>query len=146
MGKHYPRQILLSVVFKDLAELNPREDFGQKSIEMERNIRHLLIPACPLRTCTSQEKGAYPISIDTKPQVQDVSICGRWEGPCLHTHSALLTVQGMRQRGIRPQPLREGRCAELFVGTPLQTEQCHYIRTWCSLGVLCEKVKKGEKS
>lgn len=59
MGKHSLSQILLSAVFKDLAELTPREDFGQKNIEMERNLCHLLIPAHPFRTCTSQEKGRH---------------------------------------------------------------------------------------
>lgn len=149
MGKHSPSQILLSVVFKGLAELKPREDFDQKSIEMERNLCHRLILGNPFRACTSQEKGAYPISIDTKTHVQDMYICSRSEGPCLHTHSALLAVWGMRQWGIRPQPMRderEGRCAELFVGIPLQTEQCHSTRAWCSLGVLCEKVKKVKKA
>ena len=100
MGKHSLSQILLSVVFKDLAELNPREDFSQKSIEMERNLCHILIPAHLFRTCTSQEKGASPVSIDTKTQVQDVCICSRSEGPGLHTHSASLTVRGVRQWGI----------------------------------------------
>lgn len=31
MGKHSLSQILLSVVFKDLAELNSSEDFGQRN-------------------------------------------------------------------------------------------------------------------
>lgn len=79
MGKRSLSQILLSAVFKDLAELNPREDFGQKSMEMERNLCHLLIPAHPFRSCTSQEKGACPGRADTKTQVQDMSICSRSE-------------------------------------------------------------------
>lgn len=105
MGNHSLSQILLSAVFKVLAELNPREDFGQKSIEMERNLCHLLIPAHPFRTCNSQEKRACPGRADTKTQVQDVSICSRSEELCLHMHSTLLPVQGMRQWEILPWQL-----------------------------------------
>lgn len=56
MGKHSLSQIRLSVVFKGLAELNSREDFGQKTIKIERNLCHLLIAAQPFRTCPSQEE------------------------------------------------------------------------------------------
>lgn len=66
MGKYSLSQILLSVVFKDLDEMNRGEGFGQKSIEMQRNLCHLLIPAHPFRTCTSQDKGTYPVSINKK--------------------------------------------------------------------------------
>lgn len=97
MGKHSLSQILLSVVFKDLAELNSREDFGQKNIKMERNLCHLLIAAQPFRTCPSQEEGTCPISIDPKTQGQDVSLWSRPDRLCLHMQSVFLMVAGMRQ-------------------------------------------------
>lgn len=77
MGKHSLSQNLLSVVFKGLAELNSREDFGQKTMKIERNLCHLFIAAQPFRTCPSQEKGACPVSIDPKTQGQDVSLWSR---------------------------------------------------------------------
>lgn len=39
-----------------------------------------------------------------------------------------------------------GKTCRAFRGHSFQTEQCRYTRAWCSLGVLCEKVKKGEKN
>lgn len=85
MGKHFLSQILLSVVFKGLAELNSR-DFGQKTIKIERNLCHLLLAAQPFRTCPSQEEDACLPSIDPKTQGQDVSLWSRSDRLCLHLH------------------------------------------------------------
>lgn len=130
MGKCTLSQILLSVVFKDLAELNPAEDLARKALkwkEISVIYSFQLINSEPVPAKTR----VPTLYVNTqKRQVQDVYICSRSKRLCLHTLCALLTVQGMRQRAIRPQRrMKEGRRAELFHScfrdAPLQAGQGH---------------------
>lgn len=123
--------------------MNPREDFGQKSIEMQRNLCHLLIPAHPFRACTSQDKGTYPLSTHTKKRKRcRMCISAADQKGCVYTrtvHCWLYEAWGSRELGLGRGCEREdvpSFSTEVFRGTPSQTEQCHKTRVRCSLGDL----------
>lgn len=81
---------------------------------MERNLCHLLIPAYQFRTCSSQDRGAYPVSKHTEKASAGRAYLQQIRRAVL-TH-ALCTAGCTRHEaaGSSASAEDEGRCAELF--------------------------------